>query len=133
MARCAVAQLTFAGQAEEAINLYVSLFKNSEVTSIARYAAGESGPTGGVKQATFTIGGNLFLASDSAVDHPFTFTPSFSILVECESQSEFQRAFDQLSNGGKIVIPPGQYEGIGVVAWLEDRYGVFWRMVLEGS
>ncbi len=67
------------GKAEEAMNLYVSLFENSRVLEIERYGVDEEEREGTVKRATFSLAGQEFIAMDSGRQHPFTFTPAISI------------------------------------------------------
>lgn len=106
------------GKAEEAIDFYVSLVGNSSVTAMSRYGAGEEGREGTVMQATFSLGGVEFMAFDSWIDHPFTFTPAISFVVNCETQDEIDRLWDGLSEGGVK-----QQCG-----WLQDRYGISWQI-----
>src|SRR4051794_39583993 len=80
--------LMFEGQADEAINTYTSLFDQSEVVSMTRYGSNEAGKEGTIMHATFTIKGQEFMASDSYVHHAFTFTPSISMYVTCDTEEE---------------------------------------------
>src|SRR5262245_58401997 len=98
MARKVTTHLMFAGAAEEAMSLYVSLFADSAITQIERYGPGEMGAEGTVKRASFTLAGRDFIAIDSPVKHPFSFTPSISLFVECESEGELEAAFARLSD-----------------------------------
>jgi len=107
------------GKAEEAMNLYVSLFPNSSIGHIARYGAGEEEPAGTVKQAKFSINGQEFMAIDSHWEHDFTFTEAISFVVNCETQEEVDALWEKLSAGGEK----------GVCGWLKDRYGVSWQIV----
>ena len=75
MARAVLTQLMFEGAAEEAMNLYVSLFRGSAVQRIERYGQGEQGAEGSVKRAEFTVGGHHLSCIDSPIKHGFTFTP----------------------------------------------------------
>ncbi len=80
--------------------------------------------------ASFSIAGQIFRCIDSHVSHGFTFTPSFSIFVECESEAELDRAFAALSEGGGVMMPPGNYGFSSKFAWLADRFGVSWQLNL---
>lgn len=122
--------LMFEGKAEEAMNLYVSLIPNSEITSINRYGPGQPGPEGSVMVATFTVAGQEVMCSDSFVKHGFTFTPSSSLFVECESEEEIARLGTALSEGGGILMPPGNYGFSRMFAWVNDRFGVSWQLNL---
>src|SRR5437763_10276787 len=99
----------FEGSAEPAMNFYVGLFRNSAVNHVERYGLGEPGAEGSVKLADFTVAGQRLRCIDSPGKHAFTFTPSFSLFVECESEAELEAAFGQLSAGGAVLMPPGNY------------------------
>jgi predicted 3-demethylubiquinone-9 3-methyltransferase (glyoxalase superfamily) len=115
--------LTFVGEqhgkAEEAVNLYISLFKNSSVKAMERYGAGEGEPERTVKHARFTLSGQEFMALDGGLEHQWTFTPAISLLVNCESQPEVDKLWQKLTEGGEE----------GPCGWLKDRYGVSWQIV----
>jgi len=123
--------LMFTGQAEAAMNLYTSLFKQSEILNITRYGANESGTEGTVQHATFTLHDQEFMCIDSAAVHAFTFTPSISLYVRCESEEEIDRVFAALSEGGQIFMPLDQYPFSRKFVWLADRFGVSWQLSLE--
>ena len=125
--------LMFAGQAEEAMNFYLSLFENSKVLSITRYGPGEAGAEGSVMHATFTLNGQEFMCIDSNIEHGFTFTPAMSIYVNCESEAEIDRLFDALSNTGQVLMPLDRYPFSEKFAWLADRFGVSWQLSLAKS
>ncbi|MGF1470622.1 MAG: VOC family protein [Rubrobacteraceae bacterium] len=133
MARKVTPHLMFVGAAEEAINFYTALFPGSEILEIERYEPGEQGEAGKVKRAVFTLGGQDFVCIDSPPVHDFTFTPSFSIFVDCESEQELQEAFEQLSKGGEVFMPLDDYEFSRVsrkFGWCSDRFGVSWQLNL---
>lgn len=125
-----VAFLMFEGRAEEAMRFYTSLFAGSKIDSIARYGAGEAGPEGSVMVATFSLGSQQFMASDSAVHHAFTFTPAISIWVNCESEAEIERAFTALADGGAVLMPLDAYPFSKKFGWVQDRFGVSWQLTL---
>jgi len=109
--------LTFKEKGEEAVNLYVSLFKNSKILSIVR-SAGE-GPIakGALQHASFQLDGQEFMAMDGGPY--FSFAQGFSLLVSCETQAEIDRLWDKLSEGGEEQ-PCG---------WVKDKYGVSWQII----
>ena len=125
--RAVTTQMMFDGRAEEAMSFYVSLFKGV-VTRIERYGPGELGKEGSVKRAEFTLGGHQLACIDSPVKHAFTFTPSISLFVECGSETEFDRAFAELSSGGAVLMPPNNYGFSAKFAWINDRFGVSWQL-----
>jgi predicted 3-demethylubiquinone-9 3-methyltransferase (glyoxalase superfamily) len=118
------------GKAEEAMNLYVSLFKGSEVVRVERYGPGEQGTEGSIKRANFKLGGHDVVCFDSPIKHHFTFTPSISLFVECESEAELAEAFKQLSAGGTVLMPLDNYGFSRKFGWLNDRFGVSWQLNL---
>jgi len=108
------------GRAEEAINLYTSIFAGSGIGGILRYGKGEEPDTKGtIKHAAFTLSGQEFAAMDSARSHDFTFNEAISLIVECETQREIDYHWDKLTSGG------GEE---GVCGWLKDRFGVSWQV-----
>ena len=122
-----VTQLMFEGQAEEAMTLYISLFGGS-VTSIAKYGPGEHGKEGTIKRAEFTIGEHKLACIDSSIKHGFTFTPSISLFVDCRDEAELDKAFAVLSEGGAVLMPPGNYGFSSKFGWCNDRFGVSWQL-----
>lgn len=126
-----VAFLMFEGKAEAAMNFYTSLFAGSKIDHIARYGAGEAGPEGSVMMAAFSLGGQQFMASDSYVQHAFTFTPAISIWVNCESEAEIERAFAALAEGGAVLMPLDAYPFSKKFGWVQDRFGVSWQLTLS--
>jgi predicted 3-demethylubiquinone-9 3-methyltransferase (glyoxalase superfamily) len=109
--------LWFDSQAEEAMNFYVSIFKNSKVVSVVRYGDAGPGPKGTVMIATFELDGQQFHALNGGPQ--FTFSPAISLLVNCATQQEVDALWDKLSAGG-------EKQRCG---WLKDKYGVSWQIV----
>jgi predicted 3-demethylubiquinone-9 3-methyltransferase (glyoxalase superfamily) len=113
--------LWFDGKAEEAVNSYVSIFKNSRIGSISRYGdegAEVSGrPKGTVMTVTFQLDGQEFMALNGGPQ--FTFSPAISFLVNCGTQEEVNELWKKLSKGGEE----------GQCGWLKDKYGVSWQIV----
>ncbi|MBA2780405.1 VOC family protein [Billgrantia kenyensis] len=123
-------QLMFEGNAEQAMRFYVSLFDDAEIVRLERYGPEEPGREGSIKQAEFTLAGRRHTCIDSHIKHPFTFTPSISLLVECESLEEFERLHRALAEGGETLMPPDDYGFSARFAWLNDRFGVSWQLNL---
>jgi predicted 3-demethylubiquinone-9 3-methyltransferase (glyoxalase superfamily) len=111
--------LWFDHQAEQAANFYVSLFKNSKITSVSRYGEGSPGEAGTVMTVNFQLNGQEFVALNGGP--VFSFTEAISFFVSCESQAEVDMFWEKLSDGGK----PGQ------CGWITDKYGVTWQIVPE--
>jgi predicted 3-demethylubiquinone-9 3-methyltransferase (glyoxalase superfamily) len=116
--------LMFFGQAEAAMNFYVSLFPNARVINRAE---------GSVKPASFTLNGQNFMCFDSPVKHDFTFTPAISIFVTCNSEAEVDRLFAALSEGGQIFMPLDAYPFSKRFGWTADRFGVSWQINYGGA
>ena len=91
--------LWFDNNAEEAMNLYTSLFKNSEIVSVSRYGEGGPGEAGTVMTATFTLNGQEFMALNGGPQ--FKFTEAISFFVNCETQEEVDELWEKLSEGGE--------------------------------
>lgn len=123
--------LMFEGQAEEAMNFYISLFEQSEITDISRYGPDEDGKEGSVRKATFTLKGQEFMCIDSIIKHEFTFTPSLSLYVSCDTEEEIDRLFEKLSQGGNVLMPLGSYPFSKKFCWVADEFGVSWQISLE--
>jgi predicted 3-demethylubiquinone-9 3-methyltransferase (glyoxalase superfamily) len=109
--------LWFDGKAEEAMNYYVSVFKNSKVVRVSRYGDAGPGPKGTVMSATFQLDGQEFFALNGGPQ--FTFTPAISFFVNCETQQEVDELWDKLSAGGRK----------DRCGWLQDRFGVSWQVI----
>jgi len=109
--------LWFDHQAEEAMNFYVSIFKNSKVGRVTRYGEAGPGPKGTVMSATFQLDGQDFFALNGGPH--FTFSPAVSFFVNCETQQEVDELWEKLSAGGKK-------ERCG---WLKDKYGLSWQII----
>lgn len=109
--------LWFDGRAEEAMNFYVSIFKNSKVLSVNRYGKGAPMPEGTVLTASFSLDGQTFVALNGGP--MFQFTAAISFVVNCENQQEVDEYWSKLTEGGEE----------GRCAWLKDKYGVSWQIV----
>lgn len=119
------------GNAEEAMNFYISLFDNSEIVNITRYGANEAGKEGTVMHAVFSLNGQEYMCIDSSVKHEFTFTPAMSLYVTCDTEEEINKVFEKLSEGGKILMPLGSYPFSERFGWVNDKYGVSWQLTFE--
>ena len=121
--------LMFSGQAEQAINFYTDLFDDSGIESVEYYGDDAQGMSGQVVHARVRIAGQLVLAMDSPPVHDFTFTPSTSFFVSCDSDSEVDRLFAALSAGGSVLMGLDAYPFAKLYAWVNDRFGVSWQLV----
>ncbi|MDU0204688.1 MULTISPECIES: VOC family protein [Paenibacillus] len=116
------------GKAEEAMSFYTSLIEDSEITKLVRYGPNEAGDEGTIMQATFTLKGQEFMCIDSNVKHAFSFTPSFSIYVACNTEEEIDELYGKLNEGGQALMPLGNYGFSKKFGWLNDRFGVSWQI-----
>ncbi|MGE5326706.1 MAG: VOC family protein [Deltaproteobacteria bacterium] len=107
------------GKAEEAMNLYTSVFKAPPPQVFARYGKG-GGPDkeGTIQFAQFTLAGQEFAAMDSALQHNFAFNEAISFIVPCETQQEIDYFWEALAADPNV----------GQCGWLKDRFGVSWQI-----
>src|SRR5437763_10290946 len=109
--------LWFDGKAEESMNFYVSIFKNSRVLSVSRYGDAGPGAKGTVMSATFELNGQQFYALNGGPQ--FNFTPAISFFVNCETQQAVDELWERLSAGGRK----------DRCGWLQDKYGLSWQII----
>ena len=109
--------LWFDDNVEEAINFYVSIFKNSKILSVQRFADAGPEAQGAVITATFELEGQQFMALQGGP--LFKFTEAISMFVNCETQEELDFFWEKLSAGGSE----------SRCGWLKDRFGLSWQIV----
>jgi predicted 3-demethylubiquinone-9 3-methyltransferase (glyoxalase superfamily) len=109
--------LTFNDNAQEAVNLYTSIFKDSKIVNIAYYGEGAPVPKGTVMSINFQLNGQEFMALNGGPH--FTFAEGISLFVTCETQQEVDELWEKLSDGGKK----------GPCGWLKDQFGVSWQII----
>jgi predicted 3-demethylubiquinone-9 3-methyltransferase (glyoxalase superfamily) len=109
--------LTFNDRAEEAVDLYTSVFEDSKITGTNRYGEAGPGKPGSLMTASFELAGREFVALNGGPS--FTFSQGISLLVSCETQEEVDHYWDRLSEGGEP----------GPCGWLTDKFGVSWQVV----
>lgn len=122
--------LMFTGRAEEAMKYYTSIFRNSGILGIQRYGPNEAGAEGTVLHATFSLNGQVFMCIDSAIKHEFTFTPSISFYVTCDTEDEIDHFFEKLSHDGVVYMALGAYPFSPKFGWVGDKFGVSWQLSL---
>jgi predicted 3-demethylubiquinone-9 3-methyltransferase (glyoxalase superfamily) len=110
--------LWFDANAEEAVNFYTAIFKNSKIKDVSRYGDAGPGPKGQVMVMNFDIEGQDFVALNGGPR--FQFTEAVSFVVHCKGQQEVDHYWDKLLEGG------GQTQACG---WLKDRFGLSWQIV----
>ena len=109
--------LWFDNQAEEAMNFYVSLFKNSKIGNVSRYGEGAPVPAGTVMSANFTLDGQDIMALNGGPQ--FKFTEAISFFVNCENQAEVDELWNKLCEDGEP----------GPCGWLKDKFGLSWQII----
>jgi len=109
--------LWFDGNAEEAVNFYVSIFKDAKILNLSRYGEAGPGPKGTVMSATFQLHGQEFIALNGGPH--FKFTPAISFFVHCQTQEEVDELWEKLSAGGRK----------DRCGWLTDKYGLSWQII----
>lgn len=126
------------GKAEEAINFYTTIFPNSEIKSITKYADGEPGGTPElIKYGVFSLNGSEYMVSESNYNHSWSFTPAVSILISDNANDLIQSLYDKISsNDGQVMMPLENYKGEGdygfgeKFGWCQDKFGVSWQFLL---
>lgn len=109
--------LWFNDKAEEAMNFYISVFKDAKPGAVSRYGTSGPGPEGSVMVTTFQLFGQEFTALNGGPQYPFT--PAISFVVNCETQEEVDTLWEKLTEGGQEVQ----------CGWLTDKYGLSWQIV----
>ena len=110
--------LWFDTQAEEAVQFYLSIFKDAKITATTRYGEEGPGPKGSVMTISFTLGGQEFVALNGGPN--FKFNEAVSFVVNCDTQDEVDHYWEKLVAGGGRHIECG---------WLRDKYGLAWQIV----
>lgn len=108
--------LCFDHQAEEAVKEYVSIFKNSKIINITRYAEDQRGAAGAVRTIRFQLDGQELMAVNGGPS--FRFSDGISLYVSCETQEEIDHLWEKLSEGGTQEV----------CGWLKDKYGIYWQI-----
>jgi predicted 3-demethylubiquinone-9 3-methyltransferase (glyoxalase superfamily) len=108
-----------AGKAKDAIEYYVSIFKDSVIEMTVPYETGEGDVEGFLKHARFSLLGSDFMAMDSSGPHEFAFNEALSLVVHCDTQEEIDYYWEKLS-----AVPEAEQCG-----WLKDKFGVSWQIV----
>ena len=109
--------LYFDGQAEEAVDFYVSIFKHSKIVTTTYYLEGMHRLAGSVMTIAFILDGEEFVALNGGPE--FKFSPAISFAVKCDTQDEVDVLWRKLSEGGKE----------GQCGWLTDKFGISWQVV----
>lgn len=117
--------LWFDGNAEEAINFYVSIFKNSRILGTS------AGPNGTFMSATFELAGREFMALSAT--RQFAFTPAVSFFVNCETPQQVDDLWIKLSAGGMVLMELDKYPFSEKFGWVQDKFGLSWQVNLASG
>ena len=109
--------LWFNNNAEEAMNFYAGIFKNSKFEILQRWGEGGMAPKGTVMSATFELEGQKFMALNGGP--MFQFTEAISFYVDCDTQEEVDMFWEKLSEGGVK----------SRCGWLKDKFGLSWQII----
>jgi predicted 3-demethylubiquinone-9 3-methyltransferase (glyoxalase superfamily) len=111
-----IPHLIFESQAEQAVNFYISVFKNAQILHTTFFGKHEPGPEGGISSITFELAGRKLRAINSG--SVFNFSQGLSLHVYCDSQQEIDELWNKLSENGEV------QEG----GWVKDKYGISWQI-----
>jgi len=111
--------LWFDSNAEEAVNFYVSVFKNATILNTVRYGEVGPKPKGSVMIIDFELDGQMLTALNAGPE--FKFNEAISLVVHCKDQQEVDYYWDKLSDGGQVIE----------CGWLKDKFGLAWQIVPE--
>jgi predicted 3-demethylubiquinone-9 3-methyltransferase (glyoxalase superfamily) len=109
--------LMFDNQTDEAVNFYLSIFKNSKLGKVSRYGEGGPGPKGTIMSANFELEGQQFMAFNGGPY--FQFSQGISLFVSCKTQEEVDELWEKLSAGGEK----------SRCGWVKDKFGVSWQII----
>jgi len=112
--------LWFDNQAEEAVNFYLSLFKNSKILEVTHYGENMPLPAGTVLTVSFQLDSQQFMALNGGPE--FKFTEAISLVVNCETQAEVDELWVKFTAGGEE----------SQCGWLKDKYGLSWQIIPTG-
>jgi predicted 3-demethylubiquinone-9 3-methyltransferase (glyoxalase superfamily) len=130
-----IPNLWFDSQAEDAAELYTSLFEEAKIGRTTRY--GKAGfeihgqPEGKAMTVEFELAGQKFIALNGGPI--FKFTPSVSFLIACRTKEEVRALWDKLHAGGAARMELGEYPFSELYGWTEDRFGLSWQVMSTGG
>ena len=120
----------FEGQAEAAMRHYAEHIPGCEIVEIVRFGPGQQGAEGSVLRGVLKICDLTVICMDSSVHHAFTFTPSISLFVTCDSHEEIARVAEKLGDGGGVLMALADYGFSKQFTWINDRFGGSWQLNL---
>lgn len=118
------------GKGQQALDFYAEHVPGSRIEAVERFGPDGPGPEGTILRAHAVVAGQPVMVHDSFITHGFDFTPSWSFFLDCDDAETFDRLFATLSEGGGVLMPPGNYGWSSNFAWISDRFGVSWQLNL---
>ncbi|ARJ09540.1 VOC family protein [Staphylococcus lugdunensis] len=123
--------LMYNNQAEEAINLYTSLFDDSEIITMVKYDEDGPGEPGTIQHSIFTLNGQVFMAIDANSGQELPMNPAISLYVTVKDNAEMERLYNGLKKEGAILMPKTEMPPYKQFAWVQDKYGVSFQLAQE--
>ncbi|MCH8658278.1 VOC family protein [Staphylococcus lugdunensis] len=123
--------LMYNNQAEEAINLYTSLFDDNEIITMVKYDEDGPGEPGTVQHSIFTLNGQVFMAIDANSGQELPMNPAISLYVTVKDNAEMERLYNGLKKEGAILMPKTEMPPYKQFAWVQDKYGVSFQLAQE--
>jgi predicted 3-demethylubiquinone-9 3-methyltransferase (glyoxalase superfamily) len=124
--------LTFHGNASEAIDFYSTVFPDVKIESIERFEEGSRGDAGKIMTGVLSLMGQQFIFMDMNAEYEcpaFSWTTSF--YLDCKDEAEFDTIFNKLSEDGFVMMKEEPFIQFRKVAWVTDKFGVTWQLVLK--
>ena len=120
--------ITIEQRAQEALDFYSAAFPSFQLHTIQHHAEPHNAL---IMLATFSIRGQELMISDSPIEHEWGITPGVSFFLDVDNETNFLSLAKQLSDEGKVMMPPGNYGFSKQFAWVEDRFGINWQLNVE--
>ena len=117
--------ITIEQRAQEALDFYSAAFPSFQLHTIQHHAEPHDAL---IMLATFSIRGQELMISDSPIEHEWGITPGVSFFLDVDNETNLLSLAEQLSDEGKVMMPPGNYGFSKQFAWVEDRFGINWRL-----
>ena len=120
--------ITFEQRAQEALDFYSATFPSFKLHTTQHHAEPHDAL---IMLATFSIRGQELMISDSPIHHEWGITPGVSFFLDVDNETNLLSLTEQLSDEGKVMMPPGNYGFSKQFAWVEDRFGINWQLNVE--
>ena len=120
--------ITIEQRAQEALDFYSAIFPSFHLHSTQHHPEPNDAL---IMLATFSIRGQELMISDSPIEHEWGITPGVSFFLDVDNEINLLSLAEQLSDEGKVMMPPGNYGFSKQFAWVEDRFGINWQLNVE--